>query len=529
MDFNKPERINDKALEILQKRFDKVEPKFVKQVVDWISKFRTTSGNLVRSKENLARLGSFKTALNRFLEKAGYNVMVSGFLENFDEIGANTQLAQQELNGLDITKSFLNPFKRYAVNNVVAAMQGQGLNTNLINPIKNELLIAVNQGSSLTDVVTSIAGQLTTSEARQGVLKRISLQASRDALLQYDGIVNEAVRKSYKLDALLYVGSLVKDSRAQCERWVQEDKNGKVGLILFEDLQSEIDWADNNGTGMIPDTTPENFCQNRGGYNCRHIAYPVRSANYIKEEKPKEEAPKEPEVEEPKFVEAKTIEEAKAKTKEIFNNTNVPIVEITFSDNLTLKDLNERNKQFNNLTNSYKLEGFEEPITIRNRSLETAYGVVNFKYNNVTKKTQITNVNFGDKTDPTQRIQTLEEEKKLFLNGTLRSKSRVDKKNNKLATLTHEFAHFTTLTEKIDFDKTAKIFFKELKDIETDYKKELLNVANTDDFFNIFLGDYANTNLDEFLAEGFTEYKLRKKPSKYALKIGKLFDKYYKK
>jgi hypothetical protein len=282
MDFNKPERINDKALEILQKRFNKVEPKFVKQVVDWINKFRTTSGNLVRSKENIARLSSFKTAINRFLEKAGYNVMVSAFLENFDEIGANTQLAQQELNGIDITKSFLNPFKRYAVNNVIAAMQGQGLNVNLINPLKNELLIAVNQGSSLTDVVTSIAGQLTTTEARQGVLKRISLQASRDALLQYDGVVNEAVRKSYKMDALLYVGSIVKDSRAQCERWVSETKNGKLGLILFEDLQDEINWADNNGTGMIPDTTPENFCQNRGGYNCRHIAYPVRSQNYIK-------------------------------------------------------------------------------------------------------------------------------------------------------------------------------------------------------------------------------------------------------
>jgi hypothetical protein len=282
MDFNKPERINDKALEILQKRFDKVEPRFVKQVVDWVNKFRTTSGNLVRSKENLARLSSFKTAVNRFLEKAGYNVMVSGFLENFDEIGANTQLAQQELNGLDITKSFLNPFKRYAVNNVVAAMQGQGLNVNLINPLKNELLIAVNQGSSLTDVVTSIAGQLTTTEARQGILKKISLQASRDALLQYDGVVNEAVRKSYKMDALLYVGSIVKDSRAQCERWVSETKNGKLGLILFEDLQDEINWADNNGTGMIPDTTPENFCQNRGGFNCRHIAYPVRSQNYIK-------------------------------------------------------------------------------------------------------------------------------------------------------------------------------------------------------------------------------------------------------
>ena len=282
MDFNKPERINDKALEILQKRFDKVEPKFVKQVIDWVGKFRTTSGNLVRSKDNLARLGSFKTAVNRFLERAGYNIMVSGFLENFDEIGANTQLVQQELNGLNITKSFLNPFKRYAVNNVVAAMQGQGLNTNLINPIKNELLIAVNQGSSLTDVVESIAGQLSTTEQRQGILKRISLQASRDALLQYDGIVNEAVRKSYKLDALLYVGSIVKDSRKQCEEWVNFEENGKKGLILFEQLEEQIRFAENEGTGMIPNTTPENFCQNRGGYNCRHIAYPVRSQNYQK-------------------------------------------------------------------------------------------------------------------------------------------------------------------------------------------------------------------------------------------------------
>jgi hypothetical protein len=282
MDLNKPERINDKALEILQKRFDKVEPKFVKQVVDWVEKFRTTSGNLVRSKDNLARLGSFKTAINRFLEKAGYNLMVSGFLENFDEIGANTQLIQSELNGIDITKSFLNPFKRYAVNNVVAAMQGQGLNTDLVNPLKNELLIAVNQGSSIKDVVESIAGQLTTTEARQGVLKRISLQASRDALLQYDGIVNEAVRKSYKMDALLYVGSIVKDSRLQCEEWVKYDKNGKIGLILFEELEQQIKFAENEGTGMIPNTTPENFCQNRGGYNCRHIAYPVRSQNYQK-------------------------------------------------------------------------------------------------------------------------------------------------------------------------------------------------------------------------------------------------------
>jgi len=38
-----------------------------------------------------------------------------------------------------------------------------------------------------------------------------------------------------------------------------------------------------NGTGFIPETTPENFCQNRGGYNCRHTCYPVRNPNKITE------------------------------------------------------------------------------------------------------------------------------------------------------------------------------------------------------------------------------------------------------
>lgn len=528
MDLNAPEKINDKALEILQKRFDKVEPKFVKAVVAWIEKFRTTSGNLVRSKENIGRLSTFKRAIERYLIQSGYNDMVSGFLSNFDTLAAEQQNIQSELNGLDITKSFLNPFKRWAVNNVIAAMQGQGLTQTLINPLKQELLVAVNQGSSLTDVVASIAGQLTTTPARQGVLKRISLQASRDALLQYDGVVNEAVRKVYKMDALLYVGSIVKDSRAQCERWVTETKNGKKGLILFADLQDEIDWADDNGTGMIPNTTPENFCQNRGGYNCRHIAYPVRSANYAKKE---EEAPKVPEApKEPEFVEAKTAKEAKAKTKEIFESANIKIDKISFSSELSLEDLNERNKQLNNLVNDYKLEGFTQPIIIENKSTKKVYGQVKTFLNNRTKTSYVGFANFGDKTDPKQRIQSLDEEKELFKKNIFRSKSRVDEKNNKLATLTHEYAHFVTTNHKGKYgDKNAKDFFDELETIKKDYNIEVKNLTGKDEFFDIFLGDYANTNINEFLAEGFTEYKLRSKPSKYALKIGKLFDKYYKK
>ena len=332
-DLDKTYKITERVNGILEKTLNTVEPKFVKQVVEWVSKFQTSSGNLTRSKSNKDRIATFKTAIERHLQRAGYYDMISKFLVGFDEMSAAQTEIQQDLNAISLTKSFLNSFKRVAINQVITNMEKQGLLQSLINPLRNQLNIAVNQGSSLADTVASIRGQLETTEKRQGILKKLSLQSTRDALGQYDGTVNEAVRKTYKLDAILYVGSLVKDSRAQCERWTQYMDNGKRGLILFEQLEQEIMWADANGTGMIPNTTPENFCQNRGGFNCRHVAYPVRNPNKIttagnvsskvdadistKEQAQAIEQLKLPVVGEFKFVEAKNIEEAKQRMTDL--------------------------------------------------------------------------------------------------------------------------------------------------------------------------------------------------------------------
>ena len=324
MDLNAPERINDKALKLLEKRFTKLEPKFVKKIEEWIQKFRTSSGNIVRSKENLARLSSFKTAVERYLLQAGYNDMVSKYLEAFDQITEHEQSVHKELNGIKLTKSFMNPYKKWAVNNVIAQMQGNNLAQNIINPLRQEMFIAVNQGSSLNDVILSITGQLTTTNVRQGILKRQVLQASRDAILQYDGVVNEAVRKVYKLPALMYVGSIVKDSRPQCEKWVNYMDNGKKGVIMFDQLADEIDWAENNGTGMIPNTTPENFCQNRGGFNCRHICYPIRYKKPIEEEIKEEKVPEIKLGFDKKFDEFANSEEIKDEAKVLINKYPKP-------------------------------------------------------------------------------------------------------------------------------------------------------------------------------------------------------------
>ena len=45
---------------------------------------------------------------------------------------------------------------------------------------------------------------------------------------------------------------------------------------------------------------------------------------------------------------------------------------------------------------------------------------------------------------------------------------------------------------------------------------------------NLQISQYATTNINEFIAEGFMEYKLNSNPSKYAKLIGETIDKYMK-
>ncbi|MFN9108950.1 MAG: hypothetical protein ACK5XN_02555, partial [Bacteroidota bacterium] len=116
-----------------------------------------------------------------------------------------------------------------------------------------------------------------------GLYSRYVKQVSRDALGQFDGQINAKIADEFGLDAFRYVGSIIDDSRSQCVRWV-----GKR-ILEKSEMQSEINWANNNGSGMIPGTTPENFLVYRGGYNCRHRAIPFKLTKSQRERLQKEQ------------------------------------------------------------------------------------------------------------------------------------------------------------------------------------------------------------------------------------------------
>jgi hypothetical protein len=101
---------------------------------------------------------------------------------------------------------------------------------------------------------------------------------------------------------------LIEDSRSQCVRWV------KKRILQKSELDSEISWANNNGSGMIAGTNKENFAVYRGGYNCRHSAIPFKLTPSQKKRLDKDQTEKETETETETKVEDQ-ISEVKKKVK----------------------------------------------------------------------------------------------------------------------------------------------------------------------------------------------------------------------
>lgn len=244
---------------------------FNKVLKDVVSRLEVTQqGRIASSKRNREQIMRLGEVIREAFTSSGLYGKLNSLIANFDDIEANIISVQKGLNNINIPPSIVNPVKRLFADQIIFRMRGRGLDADFVQPLQNELYRATLMGNNLFDVIQRLETTMLGNSRVQGFVKRYATQVARDALGQFQGTVHERIKAEYNLDATRYVGSLVEDSRAQCSRWVQKK------IILDIELQTEINWAFNNGTGMIQGTTPANFLELRGGYNCRHTAIPVR-------------------------------------------------------------------------------------------------------------------------------------------------------------------------------------------------------------------------------------------------------------
>lgn len=223
------------------------------------------------------------------------------------------------------------------------------------------------------------------------------------------------------------------------------------------------------------------------------------------------------------FKYANTLQEAKEIAKNIINQqTKLKVTETEFNSELTLTQLNRYNEQLDKLTKEYKLSRYltNNEIKLKYSSSERSFGYIDADTSGIKE------INFGHKTDLEERIiKRVGKDEYGFTRYA--AKSKVDKDKLDLATLTHEFGHVIAVENKVMIANYPELadFWLELDIIRQFYLSE---INDPNKIANVFLGKYASANKNEFLAEAFTEYKLSSNPSKYALEVGRLIDRYFK-
>ena len=212
-----------------------------------------------------------------------YRSEIRKYIRSFDQIDVLNKLLHSEVNNLDIDRiiKIAGRAKGYVTKEVATGIVGEihvnlterALRSQFTKQVQKVVFDNVLLGTPFSRAREILKKYIVGEKGEIGQLERWAGQITRDSISQYDGQINAMVQEEYELNAYQYVGGIKTNSRKQCKEW------RKKKILPIDTLQKEIDWAKSSGSGMVPGTTVSNFAVYRGGYNCRHQAYPVRIEN----------------------------------------------------------------------------------------------------------------------------------------------------------------------------------------------------------------------------------------------------------
>jgi len=251
--------------------FYPIENSIYNTVMKEVYKMDQEDGKILFNDANLFILLNIADLIVSSIQKSSYPSKVKDYLGSFAEVRGYNLRIQNMVNGNNISEmeELVIPLENEIARQVADGLTGQGINTQFITPLTEAIYKNLVAGATIEQLKSSLLTIIESNADRLGIFKRYVTQISRDAIMQYEGQLNARIAAYYGYNAYRYLGSIIKDSRPQCIRWL-----GK-GILTKAELDSEIAWAYNSGSGMIPGTNVDTFAVFRGGYNCRHTAVPV--------------------------------------------------------------------------------------------------------------------------------------------------------------------------------------------------------------------------------------------------------------
>jgi len=451
------------------------------------------------------------------------------------------------------------------------ALLGGGIVDNFGNAIQEVLKANIAGVSDRAMLMETLAKFIEGTPERRAYLETYIKQTTNDSLMVFNREYLQTISEDLGMKHYFYQGTIINDTRQFCQ-----SRAGKAFTKAEVEKWASLDWV-----GKMAGTNSTTIFSYAGGYNCRHKLWPITEEqfNRIRGIVPAETEPpipvetppgippqmtappvlpkpikprKPPKATTPKVA---TMESLTAEMNDIMTKKlGLKVESIKIDPSISVENMQLRINQLNKLADTYNLgDGVDKSNSIKfvMQSGASSYGSVAYMGLPFEKKSMITNVNFGHRFDSNRITGNIPKRdykpKSAILNGDIPtfdealSKKIFDKLE--VSTLTHEFAHLMTLTTTAKMgDIQAKNFWDEMKSLNAYYKrmirKDFLNAQSDTSILRFqkkaevmknYLGDYAQTNLDEFWAEAFMEFNLNENPGKWALEVKKIADKYFKK
>jgi len=568
------------AIRNFQGSIGSIQKELLKGIERKLKDLELSGGTVRNTVQNLRLMNDIRAAVTSMLvDNANYKKAVKEYASVFNTIDdlQTKYFAQADKNFQ--ASEFTEEMRRQMIDQTVKQLGEQGIAVSLQDEVTELLRQNITTGSEYSDLVDMLRQRMTDTDT-DGALQRYAKQITVDAVNQYSAQNLHFIASDLGYEWFRYAGHDIDTTRPFCDAMTDREYfhiSEVPDLLAAKDLRYRAKGGEMKPVpiyqrtglpgGMIEGTNVSNFFVRRGGYNCGHQILPTNERlipesiknrvfatdQYKTWSKIKGTAPKRPD---PTAAGTKTPPKKQAqKTAKKAAPTQVdPMVELNqrvtkahqrvqtrFADALGLKvkdfkiaaDINpaltpERLEKMadmaEQLANTYNLSGSihkDFGTRLFFSSDDDSFGFVRTGGNH---GEYLLEINFGHRADTYGRTYKP--------NSTeLRGKSRVDPENIEVATVVHEFAHVIAVQRRGAIDPTVKKFYSELRKLNDEYSMTLSEIwygRRTDISLNDYhIGEYAMTNLNEFMAEGFTEYRLSSNPSPMAVKIGKLIDKYF--
>ena len=271
--------------------WDEAMPKIQEQIYRRLLIFQKEliiqGDTITNSVKNIKLLSDLKSDLESIiLDDSDYLESVTKFAKLYDKV---TDLNFAYFKALE--KKFKPPkvmeaVKKQSVSLVLDSLTEAGMNTNLINPVREMINTYVTTGGSYSQLSKELNNYINGTPTIDGALVKYTKLVTTDAINQYTATVNQVVSADLGWEWFRYVGSNIKTTRTFCKALTQKQyyhrselpKIIKGNFAEFKEMKGKIYDKTGLPQGMIDDTNVSNFQTYRGGYNCGHQSYPIPTA-----------------------------------------------------------------------------------------------------------------------------------------------------------------------------------------------------------------------------------------------------------